>query len=129
MPLYGHELRADLTPHAAGLGRVVAFAKAGDFVGRAALTERQHSAPGRRLAGLITVGRRVPRAGYPVLDPATGAAIGEITSGALSPTLGHPVAMAYIDAARTEQGSTVHVGIRGTTQPAEITRLPFYRRR
>jgi aminomethyltransferase len=128
MPLYGHELRADLTPRAAGLGRVVAFGKAGEFVGRAALAAPTDSAPGRRLVGLVADGRRVPRAGYAVLDPGTGAVIGEITSGALSPTLGHPVAMAYIQGAWTGPGSRVHLDIRGATLPAEVVDLPFYRR-
>ena len=45
MPLYGHELRTDLTPYAAGLGRVVMLAKAGDFVGRGALSAQAESRP------------------------------------------------------------------------------------
>jgi aminomethyltransferase len=129
MPLYGHELRADLTPHEAGLGRVVTFDKAEDFVGRAALADRKDSEVSRRLVGLVPAGRRVPRAGYAVLDPGTGATIGEVTSGAPSPTLGHPVAMAYVDDALAEPGSSVHVDIRGAAEPAEVVALPFYRRR
>jgi aminomethyltransferase len=129
MPLYGHELRADLTPHAAGLGRVVKFDKAEDFVGRAALADRKDSEVRRRLVGLVPTGRRAPRAGYAVLDPGTGATIGEVTSGAPSPTLGHPVAMAYIDDVLAEPGCKVHVDIRGAAELAEVVELPFYRRR
>src|SRR6266567_2410481 len=66
MPLYGNELSAELTPFDAGLGRVVAFGKPGDFVGRAALAERSQAAPRQVLAGLIADSRRVPRHGYPV---------------------------------------------------------------
>ncbi|GAA2225330.1 glycine cleavage system aminomethyltransferase GcvT [Streptomyces amakusaensis] len=130
MPLYGHELTTDLTPFDAGLGRVVKFEKAGDFVGREALTaaaERAGTAPPRKLVGLIAKGRRVPRAGYPVV--ADGAVIGEVTSGAPSPTLGKPIAIAYVDAAHAAPGTEgVGVDIRGTHEPYEVVALPFYQR-
>lgn len=89
MPLYGHELTTSLTPFDAGLGRVVKFEKAGDFVGRAALREAAERAsyePPRVLVGLVAEGRRVPRAGYAVV--AGGRVIGEVTSGAPSPRSG-----------------------------------------
>lgn len=130
MPLYGHELTTALTPFDAGLGRVVKFEKDGDFVGRAALTEaaeRAASEPPRVLVGLIAEGRRVPRAGYPVV--AGGKVIGEVTSGAPSPTLGKPIAMAYVDAAHAAPGTTgVGVDIRGSHEPYEVVALPFYKR-
>ncbi|QDY79137.1 glycine cleavage system aminomethyltransferase GcvT [Streptomyces qinzhouensis] len=130
MPLYGHELTTALTPFDAGLGRVVKFEKEGDFVGRKALeaaAERAASAPPRTLVGLIAEGRRVPRAGYPVV--ADGAVIGEVTSGAPSPTLGKPIAMAYVDAAHAAPGTAgVGVDIRGAHEPYEVVALPFYRR-
>ncbi|MFR9797093.1 glycine cleavage system aminomethyltransferase GcvT [Streptomyces sp. MS06] len=131
MPLYGNELTAQLTPFDAGLGRVVKFEKEGDFVGREALAaaaERAASKPPRVLVGLVAEGRRVPRAGYPVV--ADGAVIGEVTSGAPSPTLGKPIAMAYVDAAHAAPGTEgVGVDIRGTHEPYEIVTLPFYKRR
>ncbi|MET8829620.1 glycine cleavage system aminomethyltransferase GcvT [Streptomyces sp. NPDC004610] len=131
MPLYGHELTADLTPFDAGLGRVVKFEKEGDFVGRAALADaakRAETDPPRVLVGLIAEGRRVPRAGYPVV--ADGRVIGEVTSGAPSPTLGRPIAMAYVDAAHAAPGTAgVGVDIRGSHEPYEVVALPFYKRR
>ncbi|MEU3820446.1 glycine cleavage system aminomethyltransferase GcvT [Streptomyces sp. NPDC030392] len=130
MPLYGHELTTDLTPFDAGLGRVVKFEKAGDFVGRAALeaaAARAESAPPRKLVGLVAEGRRVPRAGMAVV--AGGEVIGEVTSGAPSPTLGKPIAMAYVDAAHAAPGTPgVGVDIRGTHEPYEVVALPFYKR-
>jgi aminomethyltransferase len=131
MPLYGHELSTALTPFDAGLGRVVKFEKEGDFVGREALlaaARRAETAPPRKLVGLIAEGRRVPRAGYPVV--AGGEAVGEVTSGAPSPTLGKPIAMAYVDAAYAAPGTEgVAVDIRGTHEPYEVVALPFYKRR
>jgi aminomethyltransferase len=131
MPLYGHELTAAVTPFDAGLGRVVKFDKPGDFVGREALTAaaaRAEQTPPRTLVGLVAEGRRVPRAGYQVTD-AAGAVIGEVTSGAPSPTLGVPIAMAYVDAAHAEPGTPgVAVDIRGAREPHRVVALPVYRR-
>ncbi|MET8076896.1 glycine cleavage system aminomethyltransferase GcvT [Streptomyces sp. NPDC005303] len=130
MPLYGHELSASLTPFDAGLGRVVKFEKEGDFVGRQALREAaenfNHDLP-RVLVGLIAEGRRVPRAGYAVV--ADGEVIGEVTSGAPSPTLGKPIAMAYVEPEHAAPGTTgVCVDIRGSHEPYEVVALPFYKR-
>ncbi|MEV1026187.1 glycine cleavage system aminomethyltransferase GcvT [Streptomyces sp. NPDC050264] len=130
MPLYGHELTTELTPFDAGLGRVVKFEKDGDFVGREALTAaagRAETAPPRKLVGLVAEGRRVPRAGMPVVHE--GQVVGEVTSGAPSPTLGKPIAIAYVDAALAAPGTAgVGVDIRGTHEPYEVVALPFYKR-
>ncbi|MFF5801351.1 glycine cleavage system aminomethyltransferase GcvT [Streptomyces albogriseolus] len=130
MPLYGNELSTSLTPFDAGLGRVVKFEKEGDFVGRAALAEAAERAaqnPPRVLVGLVAHGRRVPRAGYAVV--AGGEKIGEVTSGAPSPTLGRPIAMAYVDARHAQPGAEgVGVDIRGSHEPYDVVALPFYKR-
>jgi aminomethyltransferase len=126
MPLYGNELGPDVTPFEAGLGRVVKFDKPGEFVGREALAARASAGPRRRLVGLTIRSRRIARHGYPVL--ADGEASGEVTSGAPSPTLGVPIAMAYIE---TGVGADrpLAVSIRGEAVPVQLTDLPFYRRR
>ncbi|WP_255952095.1 glycine cleavage system aminomethyltransferase GcvT [Streptomyces odontomachi] len=132
MPLYGNELSTALTPFDAGLGRIVKFDKQGDFVGRDALEKaarRAESTPPRRLVGLVAEGRRVPRAGYAVVSAADGTVLGEVTSGAPSPTLGRPIAMAYVDAAHAAPGTAgVAVDIRGSREAYEVVALPFYRR-
>ena len=132
MPLYGNELSREVTPFDAGLGRVVVFGKPGDFVGRAALAERAQAAPARVLAGLTIGSRRIPRHGYRVLWD--GEPHGTVTSGAPSPTLGVPIAMAYLDpdaerlAAEEPSDGRLAVDVRGSAEPARITALPFYRR-
>lgn len=128
MPLYGHELRVELTPYAAGLGRVVKLDKEASFVGRDALLAHSQTPVAHRLIGLALAGRRAARAGYAVLDPASGTHIGEVTSGAQSPTLGHPIAMAYVDTPLAMAGTAVHVDLRGNAEPAHLVELPFYRR-
>ena len=126
MPLYGNELSLDLDPYAAGLGAVVALSKEGDFVGRAALEAKKEQAPARRLVGLQGAGRRAGRSHYPVL--ADGAVVGEVTSGAPSPTLGYPIALAYVDAAFAEPGTELQVDLRGKPEPFTVVGLPFYKR-
>jgi len=129
MPLYGNELGPDVTPFEAGLGRVVKFDKPGDFVGRPALAARAAEGSAKQLAGLTIASRRVPRHGYPVLAEAGGGRIGAVTSGAPSPTLGVPIAMAYLDAGTAEDSGALAVDVRGEAVPARLTDLPFYRRR
>jgi aminomethyltransferase len=124
MPLYGHELSRDVTPAQAGLAGVVVNAKE-SFVGKDhALGEKSS----RVLVGLSAEGKRAPRAEYPVLDQ-EGTVIGEITSGALSPTLGFPIAMAYVEAAHREVGTELVVDVRGASLPVTVTSLPFYSRK
>lgn len=125
MPLYGSELGPDMTPFEANLGRVVKFEKPGDFVGRAALAERAAAGPRRVLAGFTVGSRRIPRHGYPVL--ADGKPCGTVTSGAPSPTLGVPIAMALVDADLGADADTA-IDIRSEAVPATRTDLPFYRR-
>lgn len=124
MPLYGHELSRDIVPAQAGLGRVVAVDK-DDFVGRAGLSAVV-AAGAPVLVGLVSEGKRAGRAGYAVF--AGDDAVGEVTSGALSPTLGHPIAMAFVAPSAAEPGTELHLDVRGTRIPATVTALPFYRR-
>ncbi len=126
MPLYGNELGPDVTPFEANLGRVVKFGKPGDFVGREALAARAAAGPRQLLTGLIIGSRRIPRHGYQVL--AGGQSCGTVTSGAPSPTLGVPIAMAYVDVAAAAADLEFAVDIRGEAVPATVTDLPFYRR-
>lgn len=135
MPLYGNELGLGLTPFDAGLGRVVRLDKESDFVGKAALAARAQAPATRQLVGLTSQSRRVPRHGYDVLWD--GSPCGKVTSGAPSPTLGVPIAMAYVRpevaaaSAETEAGSAagaLAVDVRGRAEPATLVPLPFYRR-
>lgn len=125
MALYGHELTRELNPYAAGLGKVVRLGK--EFVGRDALQGLSELPVSRVLVGLKGATRRAARAGYTV-ENTDGAAVGLVTSGALSPTLGYPIALAYLDTALAEPGTVVQVDIRGKKEQFEITPAPFYRR-
>lgn len=123
MPLYGHELGLDTLPEQAGLARVVNLTK--DFVGKHGI-EAGPTDDARVLVGLVSEGKRAGRAGYPVLFE--GVEVGAVTSGALSPTLGYPIAMAYVDRDRSEPGTALQIDVRGSLVAASVVSLPFYKR-
>jgi aminomethyltransferase len=130
MPLYGNELSRRVNAYAAGLGPVVSLAKESDFVGKEALAALKAagvgSTMGQKLVGLKGLGRRAARGHYPVLKD--GTLVGEVTSGQPSPTLGYPVAMAYVDVEHSEIGTLLVVDLRGKAEPFEVVALPFYKR-
>ncbi|MFJ4108288.1 glycine cleavage system aminomethyltransferase GcvT [Oerskovia enterophila] len=136
MPLYGHELDTTTTPYEAGLGRVVKLDKVDaegnplEFVGRAALASRKGAQPARVLVGLRGLGKRPARAGYAVVIPGKDpdVQIGFVTSGAPSPTLGYPIAMAYVTPEFSAEGTELAVDVRGREEPVVIVPTPFYRR-
>ena len=125
MPLYGNELGRDTNPFEVNLGRVVKLDK-GDFIGRAALQAVQQAGPARKLIGLQMVDNAIPRAGYEVR--ADGTAVGHVTSGTLSPTLGTKIAMALVPAELAGIGNAFEVVVRQRPYRAEQVKLPFYRR-
>ena len=128
MPLYGHEMNLDVNPYQAGFGKVVRLDKPGDFVGKAALTELSQTPPTKVLVGLAGEGKRAARADYEVFVEGLDSAVGAVTSGALSPTLGYPVAMAYVQAEYSQNGTLVNVDVRGSKVGFEVVKLPFYKR-
>jgi aminomethyltransferase len=106
------------------LGRVVVTDKPA-FVGRdAILAGPPEGAP--VLVGLKADGKRAARAEYPVYSGDT--LVGEITSGALSPTLGYPIAMAFVAPEVSALGTVLDLDVRGTRIPATVVALPFYSR-
>ena len=125
MPLYGNELSRETNPFEVNLGRVVKLDK-GEFIGRAALQSVQQAGPVRKLIGLRMVDNAIPRTGYPV--HAGSGAVGQVTSGTLSPTLGEKIAMALVPAELAGVGNTFEVVVRDRPYRAEQVKLPFYRR-
>lgn len=121
LPLHGHELGPGITPAQAGLGWVVRLDK-GDFRGRDALLAEQERGVARRLRGLATEGRRPPRADQSIL--VDGKAVGLVTSGNFSPTLGHGIALGFLPPP-IEPGTDVAIDSRGTPVPARVVDLPF----
>lgn len=124
LPLYGHEINDQLTPHEAGLGFFVKLKKGVDFIGRAALAELKEKGVTRKLAGFEMVDRGIPRQGYEIAKD--GQVVGFVTTGSFSPTLEKNIGLGYVPVALTEVGSEFDVLIRGKAVKAKVVPTPFY---
>ena len=108
--LYGHELTDETSPLQAGLGWIVKLRKPGGFIGSEAIGSRRESGE-RVLVGLVMEGKRIARDGMAI--SVDGEPVGQITSGTLGPSVGKPVALAYVDVAHSASGSRLTVDVRG----------------
>jgi aminomethyltransferase len=126
MPLYGHEIDPTHDPIQAGLEFGVSFAdEKGDWIGRRALAAIK-AAPKRRLVGIESDGPRVPRQGQRLVHD--GREVGEVCSGAPSPTLGVNIASAYVELGLDRAGQALEVDFKGKRQPCKVRELPFFSR-
>jgi len=121
LPLYGHELSADITPLEAGLGRFVKLSKA-DFIGRDALIRQNEEGPQRKLIGFEMTGRGIARNGYPVNYQ--DKEIGYVTTGSYSPSLKKNLGLALVEAAFS--GDKIEIIIRNKAVEAAVITYPFY---
>ncbi len=124
MALYGQDIDDSTSPLEAGLGWLVHLDQKGDFIGRSPLEAQKQKGVTRRLVGLQMQGRNIARHDYPVLHE--GKPVGLVTSGTLSPTLGYPIALAYVPPALAKLGQSLAVEIRGKPYPATVVKRPFY---
>jgi aminomethyltransferase len=126
MALYGHEISEKINVWEAGLDRYCRMEK-GEFIGRAALDKARAAGLRRTLVGLEMVERGIARDEYRCLNEA-GEAIGVVTSGSPSPTLGKNIALAYVPPAMAGLGTVIWVEIRSQRCRAQVVATPFYRR-
>ncbi len=131
MPLYGHELDETTDPLSAGLGFALSLDKdeqdrGEPFVGQAALKKIAVEGSTRKLVGLELDGRRTARQGMAVFKG--DGEVGVVTSACLSPTLGVPIAMAYVASGCGEVGDAVEIAVGAKRLGAKVVKLPFYKR-
>lgn len=120
--LSGQDFHRDHTPIQAGQDRFVAFDH--PFVGRPPLEKEVAEGPPVRLVGIeLTVEGAIPRHGTPVR--VDGKRVAEVTSGGLSPNLGHGIALAYLPREVARPDAAVSLEIRGQEVPAQVVALPF----
>jgi aminomethyltransferase len=124
LPLHGHELGPGITPLQAGLGWVVSWTKP-TFRGREALAAEKQRGVSRRLRGLVTEGRRPPRAECDVIID--GAVVGRTTSGNFSPVLGQGIALALLPP-DVEDATSVEVVTRAHTLRGRVVPIPFVKK-
>ena len=126
-PLNGSDLAPDRTPLEAGLGFFVDLEKP-KFIGKSALVDQKSAGIPTRLVALQTVEKSPPiRPHYPVW--VHGELVTETTSGALSPSLGCGIAMAYLPAAFAKPGQEVEIEVRGRKFRACVHKKPFYQKK
>ncbi|TCD05488.1 glycine cleavage system aminomethyltransferase GcvT [Erythrobacteraceae bacterium CFH 75059] len=125
LPLYGHDMDASRDPVSADLGFALTKSRReqGGWTGHAACAAKIAGGVPERRVGLVLDGRLPAREGAVVYDGARP--VGQVTSGGFSPTLGHPVAMAYVAADHAAAGTPVEVEVRGKRLPATVAPLPF----
>lgn len=125
MPLYGHELSEDCNPYQAGLAFAVDL-EGRSFPGSDVLARLKDDPKLPRRIGLTIEGKRPAREGNTILHQ--GRTVGRVTSGTLSPTLGRPIAMGYVEPQLATPGERLQVDVRGQLLEANVVELPFYQR-
>lgn len=126
MPLYGQELGDDISPYEAGLGWAVKLDK-GDFIGRDRMADVKEQGAERKSVGFKLIGRGgAPRPHYPV--QVDGENVGEVTSGAMSPTLQENIGLAMIKRSAAGVGKPLQIVVRGKPVEAVQVKTPFYKR-
>jgi len=121
--LYGHDIDDLTSPLEAGLGWITKLAK-GPFIASTIYQEQKKLGINKKLVGFKVNDRRVPRQHYS-MHSADGHAIGEVTSGTISPCLGYPIGMGYVSIAFAKTGTPIQIKAGEKMLPAEITDLPF----
>ncbi len=125
MALYGNDIDDVHTLLEADLGWIVKLDK-GEFIGREALRRQKAEGIRRKLVGFEMVGRGIARQHYPILKD--GRPIGEVTSGAPSPTLGKNIGLGYLAVEHAAVGTEIAVAVRDVPVPARVVATPFYKR-
>lgn len=125
MALYGQDINDDTTPLEGGLSWLVHLDQVPEFIGRDVLAQQKAEGVTRRLVGLQLEGRNIARHDYPIIQ--NNESVGIVTSGTLSPTLGYPVALAYVPIELAKVGTVVDIQIRQKTAPATVVKKPFYK--
>ena len=122
--LYGNDIDDTTSPLSAGLGWITKFTK--DFVDRSRLEAEKAAGSPQKLVGLVMDERGIPRQGYDVVKD-DGTVVGKVTSGTMSPSLGHGIGMAYLEASLTTEGTPLNVQIRNKSVACHVVRFPFYK--
>ncbi len=125
LPLYGHDLSAEIDPVSAGLGFAINKRRRNDgsFPGESRiLSLLADGAPIRRV-GLALHGRMAAREGAHIF--VENQLVGHVTSGGFSPSLNHPIAMGYVAAAQAAPGTVLEIDMRGKRLAAQVVALPF----
>lgn len=125
LPLYGHDMNEDIDPVSANLvfGINKRRRSEGGFPGAERVQNALADGFARLRIGLALEGRMAAREGARVYSG--DQEVGVVTSGGFSPSLQHPIAMAYVDVALAADGTTLEIEMRGKRLPAKVAPMPF----
>ncbi len=128
--LYGHDIDTATTPVQAGLTWAIQKVRrpggerAGGYPGADVIAAQLAQGASTQRVGLVGLERVPVREGAHIVDD-MGAAIGRVTSGTVGPSVGQPIAMAYVPSALAVPGTVVHADVRGKRQPMRVSPMPF----
>ncbi len=130
--LYGHDIDDATTPVEAALTwgiqkvRRAGGDREGNFPGAPVVLGELAKGAARKRVGLAPEGRAPMREGVELFASEEGGeAVGRVTSGAFGPTLGRPMAMGYVPADLSAEGTTLYGDVRGKRLPVTVAKLPF----
>ena len=127
LPLNGNDLSDKRTPLQAGLGIFVSLTKEPSFLGKEILARQKAEGMKEKLVAFRLRDKGPPpRPHYPLFQG--DRQVGEVSSGAPSPTLGYGIGMAYVAVEYAEPGTPLELEVRGTRVPVEVVKKPFYKR-
>jgi len=127
LPLNGNDLSAMRTPLEAGLGFFVSLTKDAVFPGKEILQKQKSNGVNEKLVAFrLTDKGPPPRPHYRLFLGEEQ--VGEVTSGAPSPTLGYGIGLAYVEVDHAEPGARLELEVRGARVPVEVVKKPFYKR-
>lgn len=120
--LYGNDINDTTSPIEAGLGWITKFNH--PFVNSEYHKQLKENKPSKKLVGFELLDKGIPRQHYPICD-ASGAPIGEVTSGTMSPSLNKAIGMGYVQSAFATVGSEIFIEVRGKLLKAQVVKIPF----
>ncbi|UXX80913.1 glycine cleavage system aminomethyltransferase GcvT [Reichenbachiella carrageenanivorans] len=123
--LYGNDITDTTSPLEAGLGWVTKFSK--KFTNSENLAKQKEEGVSRRLVGFVMVDKGIPRGHYEIVD-ADGNAIGEVTSGTMSPSMGVGIGLGYVKVGHHQADSEIYIQVRNKSLKAVVTKLPLYKK-
>ncbi|WP_277667447.1 glycine cleavage system aminomethyltransferase GcvT [Novosphingobium lindaniclasticum] len=125
LPLYGHDMDPARGPVEAGLAFGVNKRRRleGGFPGSERVQRDFAEGTAQKRIGLKLDGRQAAREGAKVFQGEQE--VGVVTSGGFSPSLQHPIAMAYVDAAFAADGTALSIELRGKRLDATVAAMPF----
>lgn len=124
--LYGNDITDTTSPIEAGLGWITKFVDGNNFINRESLEKQKAEGVSGKLKGFEMIDKGIPRQHYEICN-SEGNAIGEVTSGTMSPSLKKAIGMGYVKTEYAKKDTEIYIKIRNKLVKAKIVKIPFYK--